>query len=153
LALDVHAVFAHHGHVVLRRARHILGSDSDAEDVVQEIFMAMMEHPERFRGESSMTTYLYRVTTNHCLNRLRNQARRAVLDGAMMEGFDDTASATAPMTFDAKRVLARLPERLAQVAVHYYIDEMTHEEIAHVLGVSRRMVGKLVTQLQQEVAP
>ena len=153
MALDLHAVFANHGHVVLRRAQRMLGSQADAEDAVQEIFMAMMEHPERFRGESSMTTYLYRVTTNHCLNRLRNQARRAELDGATMEGIAEVATATAPMTFDAKRVLARLPERLAHVAVHYYIDEMTHDEIAQMLGCSRRMVGKLVTKLQKEVVP
>jgi RNA polymerase sigma-70 factor (ECF subfamily) len=44
-----------------------------------------------------------------------------------------------------------VPEELAQAAVYYYADEMTHEEIAEVLRCSRRHVGDLLERLHQEV--
>jgi RNA polymerase sigma-70 factor (ECF subfamily) len=43
--------------------------------------------------------------------------------------------------------LATLPDELARIAVYYYLDEMTHEEIARVMGCSRRHIGNLVQRL------
>src|SRR5438105_3438274 len=68
---------AHAGRVhrwVLRFERAL-----DAEEVVHEIFVKVIERIDRFRAEASPTTWLYRMTTNHCLNRLRDHGRRAEL--------------------------------------------------------------------------
>ena len=51
-----------------------------------------------------------------------------------------------------RSLLARLPEPLAEVAVYYHVDGMTHEEIAAMIGCSRRQVGNLVERLQTLVA-
>ena len=147
--VEIEAVYREHGHVVLRRARRILGNDTDAREVLQEIFLSLLDRPDQFDRRSAVTTFLYAMTTNACLNRLRNQRRRAGLLAreARAEG---AAAGEGGATLDAARLLADLPERLAQVAVHYFIDEMTHEEIAEVLGVSRRQVGNLVARVQEE---
>jgi RNA polymerase sigma-70 factor, ECF subfamily len=66
-----------------RRELHVycyrmLGSFDEAEDHVQEVFLRAWRSRERFRGESSPRTWLYRVATNACLDTLRRDARRAV---------------------------------------------------------------------------
>ena len=54
----------------------ILGSVHDAEDLVQETFLAAWRGLERFDGRSSLRTWLYRIATNRCLNALRDRSRR-----------------------------------------------------------------------------
>jgi RNA polymerase sigma-70 factor (ECF subfamily) len=149
-ALDIDRIYRNHGHLVLRRARSILGNDAEAQEVLQEVFLSLMKHPSQYQGRSSLTTFLYSMTTHNCLNRIRNHKKRGDL---LAERYVEV-SETAPdggQRLIAQQFLARLPKKLATVAVHYYVDEMTHEEIAEILGCSRRMVGKWIKKLHQEV--
>lgn len=146
--MDLERLYREQGHVVVRRARRILGDDVEAGEILQEVFLSLLDRPDQFEGRSAVTTFLYAMTTNACLNRLRNRRRRDRL----------LAQAPAPpprpgeaeATVDAARLLARLPVRLARIAIYYYLDEMTHEEIAELLGVSRRQVGNLLVRVQEE---
>jgi DNA-directed RNA polymerase specialized sigma24 family protein len=52
-------------------------------------------------------------------------------------------------TVQAAKLLAELPDDLAQAAIHYYIDESTHEEIAMIMGCSRRHVGDLLARVKR----
>jgi RNA polymerase sigma-70 factor (ECF subfamily) len=149
--LDIERLYREHGHIVLRRARRILGGDeAEAGEVLQEVFLSLLDRPDQFDGRSAMTTYLYSMTTNACLNRLRNRRRRARLITTATLPPAEPRRAEAEASIDATLFLARLSERLAQVAVYYFLDEMTHEEIAQLIGVSRRQVGNLLTRVQEE---
>jgi RNA polymerase sigma factor (sigma-70 family) len=135
-----------HGHHVLRRASRILGNDADAREVLQEVFMSLVAEPGQFTGRSSLSTWLYSATTHLALNRLRNQRTRARI--LQTESRSDSHEPPADAAIDLRRVLARLPEDLARVAVHYYLDEMTQEEIATVMKCSRKHVGHLLRRLE-----
>ncbi len=147
----IEALYREHGHVVLRRARRILGNDEDAREVLHDVFVSFIDRPDAFRGRSSIMTWLYSATTHACLNRLRNQRTRARL---LTEGYVAAEQSTPGIAESAavlREVLARVPVELAQVAIYVYADEMTHEEIAGVLGCSRRHVGDLVERLHARV--
>jgi RNA polymerase sigma-70 factor (ECF subfamily) len=135
-------IYATHGHVVLRRARQILRDETEAQDVLHEVFASLLRKPEQFAARSSVTTFLYSVTTNLCLNRLRDGKTRARL--LAQQAPLGPAEAPGDRMLQVRQLLARLPEDLAQVTVYYYVDEMTHEEIADQLGCSRRQVGNLL---------
>jgi len=135
---------------VLRRARAVLGNEEVARDVVQEVFASLVDRPDQFRGESSLTTWLYSATTHGCLNRLRNQRTRARL----LTERPPSPAGGPPLAESAvilKDLFARIPHELAQAAIYYYADEMTHDEIATVLGCSRRHVGNLLERLRTHV--
>ena len=94
-----------------------------------------------------MSAYLYGAVTHACLNRIRNQRNRARLAA---EHIDPPAAdpGTAPeVALLARSTLASMPEPLAQVAIYYYLDELTQREIAEVLGCSHRHVGELLQRL------
>jgi len=65
-----------HQHQVYNLVLRMLGNREEAEDVAQEVFVAVFRSIDGFREESSLATWLYRVATNHCKNRLKYLGRR-----------------------------------------------------------------------------
>jgi RNA polymerase sigma-70 factor (ECF subfamily) len=137
---EVDELYRRYGSLVLRRARAILGDAADAQDALQEIFMTVLGSWGDFRAEASPVTWLYRTTTNHCLNRLRDEKRRGELRKLhLVEDAPSRASAEDRATLAS--VLRRVPDELREIAVYYYVDEMSQDEIAALLNVARRTVG------------
>ncbi len=114
---------------------------------MQEVFVWALRADSTFRGDASPVTWLYRVTTNYCLNVIRDSARRRDLLGTQQP----SAVASRPVAEDQLAVtgiLAQLPEELREIAIYYYVDDMNHDEIASILGVSRRTVGNRLDQFR-----
>ncbi len=147
---NLDAIYRRHGAAVFRRARQILGHDADAYEVVQDVFLALLEHPEQYRGASALTTYLYSATTHACLNRIRNQKNRARLQ---QQHFTASELAVRTLTPEQMSLLHRairtMPDDLCQAAIHYVLDGLTHDEIAQVMKCSRRHVGDLLARVAQ----
>jgi RNA polymerase sigma factor (sigma-70 family) len=143
------ALYRLHAPTVQRRARALLGNEADAWEVVQDVFMSLYERPAQFSGKSQLSTYLYSVTTHNCLNRIRAQKNRSRLLTARAS----EAPSPGPDMLDPESlsllhdVLRRLPEPLATVAAYYYVDDLSHEEIAQFVGCSRRQVGNLLERV------
>ncbi len=130
--------------LVYRRALQLLGSPAKAEDATQEVFMRAARSMKDYDDRAKPTTWLYRITTNLCLNRLRDARRRSEL-------LDQRAEEVAPgsVGYDVEKMaalrelLSRADEREAAAAVAVFVDGMSHAEAAPVLGVSKRTVGNL----------
>ena len=98
-------------------ACRMLGNPTDAEDLLQEIFLSAHRKLDGFRGESALGTWLYRLATNHCLDYLRSRAART---NQLTDALDDepglsrrAAAGLAEQTvtkMDLERAMARLPE-------------------------------------------
>lgn len=147
---EIDALYRRHGAVVLRRIRRFYRDPVEAEDVLQEVFVRVMDKIGTFRGDSSMTTWLYQLTTRHCLNRLRNEGRRREL--LALEGGVDWSAPVSDASQE-REVLFRslwrvLDEDLVEIGIYYHLDGMTHDEIARIIGVSRRTVGNRLVELE-----
>lgn len=127
--------YARFGTLVLRRARALLREDQAAQDVCQEVFLKLWRSQPNF-AEVSPVAWLYQVTTNHCLNLLRDQRRQNALAAVHAATGAEAGDDGVPLAL----LLRGVPEHLHELAVYYYIDEMTQEEIALVLQVSQRTV-------------
>lgn len=140
---EIEELYRRFGALVRRRARGILGDDQEAMDATQEVFVRVIAAMGEFRGQSQPSTWLYRITTNLCLNRIRDGKRRRDRLAEVAEAGKGTtvAAPTAEERTTLRGLLAHIPEDLAHVAVYYYVDEMDQAEIAKLLGVSRRTIG------------
>src|SRR5262245_54048702 len=126
----------------LRRARRILGSQVDAEEVVHDVFVRLLESPEQYRGQSAFSIYLYSAVTHACFNHVRNhRKRRGLIERFVAPLRGRQASAPGEISAELRSALAAMPAPLPEVAVYYYMDGLTHEEIADIVGCSRRQVG------------
>lgn len=134
--------------LVLRRVRRFY-SGTEAEDVAQEVYLRALEKQHLFRGESSPATWLYALTTRYCLNRLRNDGRRREL--WLETGDLWAAPITEPRQDDAvllAELWKKLDPELVLIGVYYYLDGMSHDQIADVMGCSRRTIGNRLVALQ-----
>lgn len=148
-ATDVGALYADHAKRVFRWVTRFFAPD-DAEEVVHEVFLKVLENLEGFRNESSPTTWLYRMTTNHCLNRLRNEGRR---DELWRERGAAWTTPIEPADQDTVTFLRQfwrsLDDEQVAIGVLYFVEGMTHAEIARVRGCSPRTVGNRLDRLRE----
>ncbi len=151
---EIESLYRRYGALVRRRARSILGDDHEAQDAMQEVFVRVIAAMAEFRGQSQPSTWLYRITTNLCLNRIRDSRRRRDRLAEAAEHGREPLSPTAAAPPEARTalqsVLRQVPEELAQVAVYYYVDDMDQAEIAAVLGVSRRTIGYRLDRFREQ---
>jgi RNA polymerase sigma-70 factor (ECF subfamily) len=131
--------------MVFRRALLLLGNRAEAEDATQEVFIRAIENVENFRNESSVSTWLYRITTNYCLNQIRNhKTRRRILEEHAPDPAVIALRSEPSQLIAIRRLLAEADERQAAAAVYVHVDGMRREEVAEVLGCSVRTVGNLL---------
>ena len=124
-------------------ACRVVGNPTDAEDLLQEIFLAAHRKLESFRGDSALGTWLYRLAMNLCLDHLRSRATRSgqITDALDEEyGLADTGSRRlAERTvakMDLERALAQLPDGCRTAFVLHDVEGLEHREVAEALGIA-----------------
>jgi RNA polymerase sigma factor (sigma-70 family) len=135
---------------VFRRACLLMDDRDAGKDVMQEVFLRAFEGRAEFAAAASQLGWLYRVTTNNCLNRLRDARRRR---DALQRSWNGEP-ATRPTTDAALTVRALLdlvPEDTQEMAVHYFVDQMSHDEIALLMSVPRRTIGYRLEQFRAKM--
>ena len=152
MALDVEALYRRYGDLVLGRCRSLLRNEADAAEACQEVFLRLHRYQDRFRGDASPSTYLYRMTTNHCLNVLRTRRRRPedpVEDLVVVsDGLLDTVELRDLLT----RILTDEDERTRECVIYHFLDGMTHDEVGELLGISGAAVRKRLGLFRKRVA-
>ena len=135
----------------MRKAERILRSREDAIDIVHGLFVDLI--PKWNRDVD--LPYLYRAVTNRCLNAVRDRSTRARL----LEREQTVAAPVGRVQLEDEVVgvglIGKLAERLdeghLQVLVCRFVDDMTQEEIAEQLKLSRKTIGKRLDRIRDEV--
>ncbi len=127
---------------VYRLALRYTGTPSDAEDVTQEIFLGVYKSLGKFRGDSSLATWIYRVALNHCLefrrkHRLDSVSYDEELRLATMDWRDDPAQSADKGELSARieAALQCLSAQHREVILLHELQGLTYQEAAKVLNV------------------
>ncbi len=140
MALDIGVLFERYHGVVFRRCLSLLRHEADAEEAVQEVFVAAISGFGRFRLRSAPLTWLYAVATRHCLQRLRNQNTQALKRALFHD--DEAVETDLAARVDLEAWLAgRSLEELELITLSFR-DGLTQEEIAQVTRQSRKTVAR-----------
>jgi RNA polymerase sigma-70 factor (ECF subfamily) len=150
-------VFHEHAGRVYHLARRMLGSDADAEDVTQDVLLQVVRKLDTFRGESTLSTWLHRITVNAALAHRRKKAHRE--EHEVRDPFDhflDDGFHGAPVhqwsvrpedqVLDEEtqqlieQAIAQLPPHYRDVIVLADVEQLPNAEIAKVLGDSVQAV-------------
>jgi RNA polymerase sigma-70 factor, ECF subfamily len=124
-------------------ARRVVGSHADADDVVQEAFVKAFLNLGEFRGESSFSTWLYRITVNLSLNALRKKHVIRYLQESDLALKVFAAKETPEDDLQAKQVetlldqaVQKLPDKQKAVFVMRFFDGLPYDEISQIMKTS-----------------
>jgi RNA polymerase sigma-70 factor (ECF subfamily) len=140
-----------------------MGNKDDAYDMAQESFLKAYRSLRSFKSESSFGTWMYRITTNVCLDELRHRKRRvvplsfdeplAIRDGDEVKKEVADPSPTADILYEQKELSHYIQTLLSQIKVEYRtalilrdMMQFTYEEIAEILNCS---VGTVKSRLSR----
>lgn len=143
-------IYRQHGDRMKSIAFNHLGNRSDAEDAVQETFLKVQRSASTFAGQSTFTTWLFRVLINTCYDVMRKRGRR--IEETSFERFDPPAASpdvTRQMTL--RRLLEELPEQRRSVFVLFEVEGLSHREIGEVLSIKEAYSKWLLFMTRREL--
>ena len=123
-------------------AWRMLGDRTDAEDAIQEVFLQAFRKVAGFKGDATLGTWLYRLTVNLCIDRLRGRANK---EGQRTQSLDTTNAWPAPTRssvelsvdrLDLERAIAELPEGCRAAFLLHDVEGYDHREVGRILGIS-----------------
>lgn len=125
-------------------AYRILGNHEDADDITQEVIIKMYYSLRSFRKESSIFTWLYKITTNLSLNELKRKKIKNFFSLDTIEGyFADEKSSSPEKKYGDKELskqiqdaINKLPEKQRVVFTLRFYEELPYEEISKIVGTS-----------------
>jgi len=139
---------------IYRLVFRMLGDRAEAEDLAQEVFVTVFKRIDTFRGDSKLSTWMYRVATNHCKNRLKFLGRRGrgrkreldeIADAHAIESATMATSANLPRPDEALQgrqiegfigqALRELNEEQRELVILRDIESLSYDEIQSVTGL------------------
>lgn len=151
---------AEHQRMVVQLAVNLLGDRDEARDLAQDVFLRVFRTIGRFRGESGLRTWIYRIAVNQARNRHRFWCRRHRADQVPLDvhvaahgdlptasaGRPDQLLATKELAMQLQRALDHLPFEQRTAIVLREVDGLSYEEIAFSLGIAVGTVKSRLTR-------
>jgi RNA polymerase sigma-70 factor (ECF subfamily) len=134
--------------------KRLVGNETDAEDITQEVFLKALNSLHRFRQESSLQTWLFRIATNLCRDAHRRRQREKgwlslwrqadeqneTEEGGIVDPPDDRFNPEKLLLHEElsamlSQAIEQLPLAMREVLILHDVEQMPYEEIAQALGV------------------
>jgi RNA polymerase sigma-70 factor (family 1) len=158
-------IYHEHQKMVYNLALNYLQNTQDAEEVTQDVFVKIHAKLPSFEGKSSIKTWVYRITINHCLDFLKAQKRQKRF--AIFKNIFNTENQIQydPPDFNHPGVqledrealenlykkINELPENQKTAVILKYLDDLPQREIAVVMDISEKAVESLLQRAKQQL--
>lgn len=150
---------------VFNTALGLLQHHTEAEDIAQEVFIQVFRSVEKFKGESLLSTWIYRITVTRSLDHLRSKKRKKRFVFLQHLFGDNNMPVYEPEDFNHPGVLqenkeeaailfkmiALLPEKQRTAFVLNKVEELSYREIAAILDTSESAVDSLLQRAKQNL--
>ena len=146
---------------IYRIAYRFLGNPEDARDITQSVFVTIVQSAHRYRPEAKLSTWIYRIVINRCLNyrskvdrRLRVSATERELEDipAPEEKRPDRLMDRAEQRASLSAAIQALPERGRMAVILCCYEGKSYKEIADLLGCSKKSVESLLVRARRSLA-
>ena len=122
--------------------RNIVLNHDDTDDVLQNTFVKVFQNLNKFKGESKLFSWIYRIATNEALTFLNQKAKKSGISSETLQN-QTINNLKADIYFDGNEIqiklqkaIAQLPEKQQLVFKMKYFEELKYEEISEILGTS-----------------
>lgn len=155
-------LYERHAELVFRTAYRFTLDEEEARDITQSVFVTLTESARSYEPKAKLTTWLYRVVVNRCLNHRSAASSRLRATGDVQDRLDQVSApkeAQPDRLVDQSRqaqrlraALLRLPERQRIALALKLYEEMSYEEIAQALGCSKSSVESLLFRARRSLS-
>lgn len=141
---------------VFRLTLSMLRHRSDAEEVTQDVFLRLWRALPGYSGRASLSTWIYVISRNACLSRIRKRRPEVSLDDSDAQRGAAMEALTVPPTDDSAvasvtRMLELLPQRYGEVVTLFYMEDKSCEQTAASLGIPVGTVKALLHRARQRM--
>jgi RNA polymerase sigma-70 factor, ECF subfamily len=147
------AIYEEHSQAIYYLALRLLGDPTQAEDATHDVFLKAFRKLDQFKGKSSLRTWLYRITINHCQNLAQSWHHRHMFSNADEAVWETTpGQADSPLrVLEIKELGERIRKTLGQLPEEYRLllllvadDKLSYEDVGHLTHQTADAVrGKL----------
>ena len=135
-------------------ANSITGNNSDAEDIVQELFIKLWNNRKKSEVQTTVSGYLYQSVKNMALNHIRRETnRKNAIDKMKYSGWhlNDAEIDNIKYSFALENCIDQLPERSKEVVLMQYLQGYKQKEIASKLNISVNTIKNLIWKSLQRI--
>ncbi len=152
---------------VYNQAFRMLGNQEDAEEAAQDIFLKIYHSLGNFRGESKLSTWIYRIVTNVCISRLRKrQLDMQSLDSTIGDDNGSTLADFLPSDdmnpeelLESKEAAELIRSKVSELQPDwamaislFHFDDLTYDEIAEVMNVPKATIATYIFRGRKQLA-
>lgn len=151
--IDIESFYISYGPMVLRRCRRMLKNEQSAYDAMHEVFLKVVSNQNRLTGEYP-SALLYRMATNVCLNRIRNEKKHSLneyLNILQNTAFFENQELETTAKNLLEYILGKEKEIPRKIAVMYFVNGMTIKEIAETMRLSISGVHKNLNKIRRRI--
>lgn len=127
------------------------GSAAQAEDLLQEAFMAVWNNMHKYRGDASWGTWIYRIAVNTCLLYLRKEkSKPKEVDTDMLQNlaYDESNQETEVQLL--YKCISRLPET-ERLIISMVLEDLPYEDIASIAGISENNLRVKIHRIKKQL--
>lgn len=124
-------------------SRRMVGNHLDADEITQQVIIVLYKKLNTFKFNSSLKTWIYRITQTRCINLIKKQKLRQFFNFDEINYKKLNSNEDITLNYDDKemieilnKALAKLPLKQREVFVYRHFDELTYEEISEITGKS-----------------
>lgn len=148
LRIDLDEAIKQHGAKLLRYAASILGNHADADDAVQDAFIAAHKNQSKFDGEN-LSAWLYKITYNICMNKRRQHGFLFFADMREEPAIPEYSSSQMPEIMQA---LSPLKPRERALLYMRIIEGYSYDELAHIMGKRPGAIRMMYMRAKEKAA-
>jgi RNA polymerase sigma-70 factor (ECF subfamily) len=151
--IDIEEFYLCYGPMVLRRCRQLLRNEERAKDAAQEVFVKLLVNKNQLKNQYP-SSLLFRISTNTCLNMIRENRNRLLLDDEdILESIAayDESEEKIVMQDILKKIFRKENPSTREIAVMHFVDGMTLQEVAAEIGLSVSGVRKRIRKFRARV--
>jgi RNA polymerase sigma-70 factor (ECF subfamily) len=139
-------LIAEHGQAIGRACMALLGSQTEAEDALQETLMAALDGLESFRGEGTLRAWLLSVARRRCAKRLETRTRERDLKDRLAVADAAPSAERASMAARARRLLDEIRPTEREALVLRFAAELSFREVGQACGIDEAAARKRVSR-------
>jgi RNA polymerase sigma factor, sigma-70 family len=154
MSLSIENIIQKHSPSLFKICLGYSKSVEEAEDTLQEVLINVWKGLARFREDSNIKTWLYRITVNTCLLKLRKKTIKTIslteLDDSWFS-FETPSNAQQESFEQLHQFIQGLPVKDKSIIL-LYLEELSHQEIASIVGITPNYVGVKINRIKQTLS-